>query len=115
MLSSSLPGGEQRDTFTLAAAFYKRQQGLTESVGEYALALRALWAKANATPGTLSGVHAEGRLLQPASTLPPLIERDVKRFARERPESTFTAAAKTEALRWMREDSSQHGRRGQSK
>jgi hypothetical protein len=34
--------GEQRDTFTLAAAFYKRQQGLTESVGDYALALRAL-------------------------------------------------------------------------
>ena len=65
--------GEQRDTFTLAAAFYKRQQGLTESVGEYALALRALWAKANATPGTLSGVHAEGRLLQPASTLPPCL------------------------------------------
>ena len=104
--------GEQRDTFTLAAAFYKRQQGLTQSVADYALVLRALWAKANAAPDTLSASmlrDAFSNGLHPAS-----LKRDITRFVRERPESTFAAAAKTEALRWMREDSSQHGRRGRA-
>ena len=94
--------GEQRDTSMLAAVFYEHQQGLTELVGDYAVALQALWAKANAAPGTLSVSmlrDAFSNGLDPAS-----LKRDIKRFIRERPESTFTAA-KTEALRWMREDS----------
>lgn len=94
--------GEQRDSSTLAAAFYKRQQGLAETVCEYAAALRVLWAKTNATKSdtlsidTLRDTFVNG--LNPAS-----LRRDMKRFLREKPILSFKEATK-EAQRWMRED-----------
>ena len=72
-------------------------------MGDYAVAPQALWAKTNAAPGTLSALmlrDAFSNGLHPASH-----QRNIKRFVRERPESPF-ATAKTEALRWMKEDSS---------
>ena len=94
--------GEQRDSSTLAAAFYKRQQGLAETVSEYAAALRVLWTKPNAAKmdmlsvDTLRDTFVNG--LHPAS-----LRRDMKRFLREKPISSFKEAMK-EAQRWMRED-----------
>ena len=95
--------GEQRDGNTLASAFYRRQQGLTETVTEYANSLQSLWAKANvAQEGILD---AKSLRNQYASGLhPPALRKDIRRLMREKPTSTFEEVM-TEAQRWMREDS----------
>lgn len=94
--------GEQRDTTTLAGAFFKRQQGLSESVAEYAGALRLLWCKTNATnPNTLSEIMLRDSF---ANGLHPMsFRKDIRQYIRQTPESTFEQVKK-EALRWMRED-----------
>ena len=43
--------GKHRDSSTLAGAFFRHQQGLTESVGEYASNFHLLWMKTNAAGG----------------------------------------------------------------
>ncbi|KAK7103788.1 hypothetical protein V1264_018620 [Littorina saxatilis] len=95
--------GDQRDSVALAAAFHRRQQGLGESVSEYAIHLRAVWAKTNAAEAntlndnTLRKTFATG--LHPQS-----LKRDMCRFLREKPAATFDEVT-SEAMRWMREDS----------
>ena len=95
--------GEHRDSSTLAEAFFRRQQELTESVGEYASNFRLLWAKTNfVKPDTLSEVMLRDTLaggLHPAS-----LKRDMKKYMRQNADSTYSDVKK-EALRWMREDS----------
>ncbi|KAL8565852.1 hypothetical protein ACOMHN_057278 [Nucella lapillus] len=94
--------GEQRDSATLAGAFHKRQQGLVESPGEYATALRILWAKTNAVEAdTLAQVMLRNTFVN--GLYPASLRRELKRFIRDRPESSFPDAVK-EAQRWMRED-----------
>ena len=74
--------GEHRDASSLAGAFFRRQQGLTETVGEYAASLRLLWAKTNAAQAdtlsntTLRDTFASG--LHPTS-----LKRDIKMYIRE--------------------------------
>ncbi len=95
--------GEHRDSSTLAGAFFRRQQGLTESVGEYASNFRLLWAKTNAVQaGTLSPIMLRDTF---AGGLHPVsLKRDIKRYIRENVGATFADVTR-EALRWMREDS----------
>ena len=95
--------GEQRDGNTLASAFYRRQQGLTETVTEYANSLQSLWAKANAAQEGI--LDARSLRNQYASGLhPPALRKDIRRLIREKSTTTFEEV-KTEAQRWMREDS----------
>ena len=85
--------GEHRDSSTLAGAFFRRQQGLTESVGEYASNFRLLWAKTNAVQaGTLSPIMLRDTFA--GGLHPVFLKRDI----------TFADVTR-EALRWMREDS----------
>ena len=95
--------GEHRDSSTLAGAFFRRQQRLTESVGEYASNFRLLWAKTNAVQaGTLSPMMLRDTF---AGGLHPVsLKRDIKRYIRENVGATFADVTR-EALRWMREDS----------
>ena len=95
--------GEHRDSSTLAGAFFRRQQGLTESVGEYASNFRLLWAKTNAVQaGTLSPIMLRDTF---AGGLHPVsLKRDIKRYIRKNVGATFADVTR-EALRWMREDS----------
>ena len=58
--------GEHRDTSTLAGAFYKRQQGPREQVGDYATALQGLWRKTNANP-TVQGETTPKTLPDPTT------------------------------------------------
>ncbi|XP_076436524.1 uncharacterized protein LOC143276023 [Babylonia areolata] len=98
--------GEQRDSSTLAGVFFRRQQGLAESVGEYATALRILWTKTNAASSAASSDTFSPVMLRNTfvnGLHPPSLRRDLKRFLRERPDITFADVAK-EAQRWMRED-----------
>ena len=94
--------GDPRDGTTLAAAFYKRHQGLGETVGDYAASMRSLFALANTArtgilaDDTLRDTFVQG--LQPAA-----LRRDVKAYTRLNTDSTFEDVVK-EAQRWMRED-----------
>ena len=99
--------GEHRDASTLAAAFYKRQQGRDESVAEYAAALRRLWDKANrADPDTLTELTLRDTFTN--GLTPQAMRRDVRRFVRERPPGTTFGETVEEAQRWMREDDDCH-------
>ena len=61
--------GKHCDSSTLAGAFFRRQQGLAELVGEYTSNFRLLWAKTNTVQaGTLSPDHAVGYLCMWASS-----------------------------------------------
>ena len=73
---------EHRDASTLAGAFFRRQQGLTQSVGENAASLRLLWAKTNAARAdTLSDTMLRDTF---ASGLHPTsLKRDIKMYIRE--------------------------------
>ena len=95
--------GEQRDSNTLTSAFYRCQQRLRETVTEYANSLQSLWAKANATQEGF--LDARSLLNQYASSLhSPALRKDIPRLIREKSTSTFEEV-KTEAQRWMHEDS----------
>lgn len=95
--------GEYRDSYTLAGASFRRQQGLTESMGKYASNFRLLLAKTHSVkPNTLTDVMLWDTFscdLRPVS-----LKRDMKRCIKENAESTY-ADRKKEALSWMREDS----------
>ena len=95
--------GEYRDSYTLAGASFRRQQGLTESMGKYASNFRLLLAKTHSVkPNTLTDVMLWDTFscdLRPVS-----LKRDMKRCFKENAESTY-ADRKKEALSWMREDS----------
>ncbi|XP_076463335.1 uncharacterized protein LOC143295496 [Babylonia areolata] len=97
--------GEQRDTTDLATAFFTRQQQSKETITVYASHLRYLWTKVNKAEDGMMQVPATilrdafARGLQPAA-----LRRDVRRFIRDHPDTTFEAAKK-EAQRWLREDS----------
>ena len=97
---------EHRDASTLAVAFFRRQQGLTESIGEYAASLRLLWAKTNAARAdTLSDTMLRDTV---ASGLHPTsLKRAIERYIKENAGSTFTDVKKRSPppSRWMREDS----------
>jgi len=94
--------GDQRDLCSLLAAFHGRRQGLGEGVLDFSQSLRTLGAKITmkaptmVTPELLRDRFADG--LHPAA-----LRREVRRVVRERPATTFEAA-RTEALRWVRED-----------
>ena len=85
----------------MAGAFFRRQQGLTGSVGEYTSNFRLLWAKTNSVkPDTLSEVMLWDTF---AGGLHPVsLKRDMKKYIRRNADSTY-ADVKKEALRWMRE------------
>eukprot|EP00916_Digyalum_oweni_P019571 GHVL01032583.1.p1 GENE.GHVL01032583.1~~GHVL01032583.1.p1 ORF type:complete len:216 (-),score=14.84 GHVL01032583.1:158-805(-) len=80
--------GDQRDSVALAAAFHRRQQGLGESVSEYASHLRAVWAKTNAAEANTLN---DNTLLKTLATglHPQSLQRDMCRFLREKPAATF--------------------------
>ena len=94
--------GEQRDTTTLTAAFYRRQQGLGETVDDYAAALRRLFLLANsARPAILADDMLRDAFIQ--GLQPTILRRDVRAYARLHAGSSFDDVRK-EAQRWMRED-----------
>ena len=94
--------GEQRDGTTLASAFYKRQQGLGETVEDYASNMRSLFALANtARTGILADDTLRDTFVQ--GLQPTALRRDVKAYTRLNTGSTFEDVVK-EAQRWMRED-----------
>ena len=80
--------GEHRESSTLAGAFCRRQQGLTESVGEYASNFRLLWAKTNAVQaGTLSPIMLRDTFAGGLHSVS--LKRDIKRYIRENVGATF--------------------------
>ena len=94
--------GDQRDGTTLASAFYRRQQGLGESVEDYAANLHSLFTLANnARPGTLADDMLKSAFVQ--GLQPAALRRDIKAYARLHSDSTFDEVRR-EAQRWMRED-----------
>ena len=94
--------GDQRDEIILAAAFYRRLQGMGEAVEDYASSMRQLFTLENkAKPGilaedTLRDAFVQG--LQPAA-----LRRDMRAYCRTHSGLTLEAIRK-EAQRWMRED-----------
>nr|KAG5712786.1 hypothetical protein BaRGS_007383 [Batillaria attramentaria] len=95
--------GDKRDLVTLLADFHGRRQGVAEGVYQYTHAVLAAAARVNAKlKGTLSEDLIRDRFAD--GLHPPELRRDVRRYIREKPGTTFQEA-KTEALRWMREDS----------
>nr|KAG5693065.1 hypothetical protein BaRGS_028825 [Batillaria attramentaria] len=95
--------GDKRDLVTLLSVFHGRRQGKMEGVYQYAHAVLAAAARVNAklkdhlSEGLVRDRFADG-------LHPPELRRDVRRYIREKPRTTFQEA-KAEALRWMREDS----------
>nr|KAG5704386.1 hypothetical protein BaRGS_031092 [Batillaria attramentaria] len=95
--------GDHRDLVTLLADFHGRRQGVAEGVYQYAHAVLAEAARVNAKlKDPLSEDLIRDRFAD--GLHPPELRRDVRRYIREKPGTTFQEA-KTEALRWMREDS----------
>ena len=94
--------GEQRDASTLTAAFYRRQQGLGETVDDYSAALRSLFQLANsARPGILADDMLRDAFIQ--GLQPAALRRDIRAYARLHAGSSYEQVRK-EAQRWMRED-----------
>jgi len=94
--------GEHRDSSTLAGAFFRHQQGLTESVGKYTFNFHLLWVKTNAVQvGTLSKVMLQDTFA--GGLNPVFLKRAIKWYIREIADVTFTDAAR-KALHWMKED-----------
>ena len=97
--------GDHRDAQALTAAFFKRQQGLTESVAEYSTALQTLWSRANALEfDTLSERMLNETFVN--GLYPPSLSKDMRRFVREdtRDEPRSFDEIVAEAQRWMRQD-----------
>nr|KAG5714497.1 hypothetical protein BaRGS_006943 [Batillaria attramentaria] len=95
--------GDHRDLVTLLADFHGRRQGVAEGVYQYAHAVLAAAARVNAKrTDTLSEDLVRDRFAD--GLHPPELRRDVRRYIRGKPGTTFQEA-KAEALRWMREDS----------
>nr|KAG5702551.1 hypothetical protein BaRGS_003711 [Batillaria attramentaria] len=95
--------GDKRDLVTLLSVFHGRRQGKTEGVYQYAHAVLAAAARVNAKlKDHLSEDLVRDRFAD--GLHPPELRRDVRRYIREKPRTTFQEA-KAEALRWMREDS----------
>nr|KAG5700403.1 hypothetical protein BaRGS_010316 [Batillaria attramentaria] len=94
--------GDHRDLVTLLADFHGRRQGVAEGVYQCAHAVLAA-ARVNAKrTDTLSEDLIRDRFAD--GLHPPELRRDVRRYIRGKPGTTFQEA-KAEALRWMREDS----------
>nr|KAG5690604.1 hypothetical protein BaRGS_022608 [Batillaria attramentaria] len=90
------------DINVVGRAFYTRQQGVAESVMGYSHAMDALAVMCNeahpgsVTPNLLISRFADG-------LHPPQLRRDIKRYLRDKPGSSFPEV-RQEAMRWMREE-----------
>ena len=94
--------GDHRDLQSLLHSFHGRRQGIGEGILGYSHAVQVLAARVKKIdPSALSDAMLRDKFVN--GLHPPSLRKDIKKFVRDNA-SCDLIAARTEAMRWMRED-----------